>query len=428
MLTLKDCETYVDILRNSLPQSWYNTESEKIKKYFTTPKNSRILGKTEDVLHPLAYLIYQAEKAIWNSKFDKSLGISQEIARATSLGMYLKSLTNSRVLGLDEKISELLRSNKDSFEKVVFELNIASSFIESGHKVEFIETNSTIHRKTPDLLIDENIEVECKKKDRLTPRDVKNNNSWETLHRKLIKLMVNARKYYLVYIYFETDPNSKKIQEILRKIRKWINSDSSGEFNYDGHKIILYKICDNGENFSLPVKIYKKEQLSERLSPDIFDEIIKSRIPDADIIDYKKQKPDYDNLNQRVSLLGDGKAVTGEIMKFIFKTKEAPDRLKSVIKSIKDAKNQFSGTRCSIVCVNLTNISHKLEEPQFIRLGEMIHNFLDKTTTISAVAVTSEFFNKDSQGIRFQHKASVIRNEHSKFPLPMNFVIMNKST
>ncbi len=426
MLTIDDCVNFVNILKDIVDSKWLQKEFEKIQNYFNTPKNIRVLGSIEDSLNPLAYLIYQAEKAIQNFKFDTTIGITQEIAKATTLGMYVASLRKSKVIGFNEKISEMKKSDKDSFEKIVFELNIASSFIRSNHKVEFIKTDSIAHKKTPDLLVDENIEVECKKKDRLTPRDRKNNNSWNTLHRKLIELMNKAKKYYLVYIYFETDPNSKGIQLILRKIRKLINSNSEGELNFGGSRIIIYKICDFAENFNLSVKIQSKEQLSEKLTPGIFNEIIKSRIPDPDLIDYKKQQPDFDSINQRVSLLGDGNAVTGEIMKFIFKTKEAPDRLKSIIKSLNNAKNQFSGTQCNIVCVNVTNISNKFEEKEYIRLGEMIRGFFKNNTTVSSVAITSEIFNKDKHGIRFQHQASVIRNENAKFPLPENFVIMNE--
>lgn len=425
MMTIDDSQKYLQLVKDNLDDEWLQSELQIIHDYYKTNKNTRVLGNPEDIFNPLAYLIYQSENALDKKRLDPSLGISQDIMRITTLGTYFEILQNSKVIGFKEKVLELINANKESFEKIIFEINIAAAFLKSNHKVNFIETKSVEHKKTPDLLVDNKIEVECKKKDRLTPRDIKNHDSWNHLQRKLISLMNSIGKFYFIYIYFENDPSSKTIKNVLKKIRKIISSDKQGEFVDEELKIFMYPTSIKGENFTLPIKIENKNQLSDRLTPEIFDNLLKSKIPNHEILDYKKQKPDFDTINFRTSLFQNGDVVIGEMMKFLFKTKQAPDRLTSVIKSIKDAKSQLSGDRCSIICVNLTNISHKLAEPDYVRLGDMVNQTLQNNSTISAVAITSEFFTKDVNGMRFQHKSSVIRNKDAKFPLPEDFKILN---
>ena len=128
----------------------------------------------------------------------------------------------------------------------------------------------------------------------------------------------------------------------------------------------------------------------------------------------------------RTIRLNDGRLFLGELMKFIFKTSDPPDRLKSVIYSIKSAKEQLSGNQCGIICVNMSHISDKLIEPDYARLGNMIGEILRNNSSISAVVVSSEFCLRDAGGNRYLHKASTIRNKSAKLPLPEDFVIINQ--
>lgn len=423
MLTIDDCSAYIAVLKKVINQEWLLTELAKIKKYYETPKNTRVLGEPENYLNPLAFLIYRAELGIENFRHSTKAGIFNELVDATKLGIYLETLNN--VEGISDKINELMRAEKNHFEKLVFELDIASSFLKSNHKVRFLMTKSDDKEQTPDLLIDDNIEIECKKKDRLTKRDRKNQDYWNLIRRKLIELMNKKQKFYLVYLFFEKDPDSDIIHQILKEIRRLINSDSEGQYQVENVNIKLYKICDYGENIPLGIQARTIEEVSGQLNPDYFDEIIKTRIPEKELVDYRKQKPDFDNTDPRITITPVGQVFIGEVMKFVFKTKEEPDRIKSVINSIRAAQNQLSGKLCGLVCVNMTHLSEKLMEQDYGRLGELIQEVLQNNTTISAVAITSEFYQKDPNGIRFLHKAEVIRNKFAKLPLPNDFVIMN---
>ena len=60
------------------------------------------------------------------------------------------------------------------------------------YNVEFIETESYRAKRTPDLLVKNQIEIECKKNDTLSHRDIKNNNNWKNV---VVSSSISMNKY-----------------------------------------------------------------------------------------------------------------------------------------------------------------------------------------------------------------------------------------
>lgn len=427
MLELDDCIKFVDIIKDQINKEWLDSENEKISNYYKTPKNTRILGKIEDYANPLAYLIYQAENSIRESRLDRKIGPSLELIRATTLGMYFETLLENNVSGIEEKIHDLTISDKDGLEKIIFELDIAQSLVHLNHKVLFIPTNSIEHQKTPDILADELVEFECKKKDRLTKRDRQNEERWKFLARKLTDMMNNFKKFYFVYLFFSEEPTSKSVKSTLHLIRKNIQKNQQGEFTVDGVEIKISKICDFGQNFDLGVRGNTLPEIRQQITPDLLENFIKSKILFPELLDYQKILPNFDDTRHRLTTYQDGRVAIGDMMKFLFKTSQIPDRIKSVIKSIDHAKIQLSGERCGVICVNLTHISEKLIEADFITLRKQIDNVLKNNSTISAVILSSEYHFKENNSNRFLHKAIAILNPSAKHKIPENFEIVKQN-
>lgn len=425
MEIISDPSAYLKLVKDNLENSWLQQEFGKIEKYYETKKNTRILGDIKDYANPLALLIYQSEKNISERRTNSNIVISNETVDIIRLGMYIDELKNNIVIGFEEKFNELKLSDNKNFEKIINELNFASGFTKSNHSVKFVKTQSDENQRTPDLLIDDNIEVECKKKDKLTKRDIQNNDLWNKLQRKSIELMNNFKRFYLIYAYFEKDPNSEIIKKILKELRKAIQLGKDVESNIDGTNIIVNKICENNETFPIGIQAKNNSELMSKLDPNIIDKAISQRISKPEIVNYEKIRPDYDYTPSTFRIMQDGSVVAKGTMKFLFKAKEAPDRLKSIINSIKNAKGQLSGDKIGIICVNITHVSEKLIDKDRELLGRMIRDVLRNNSKISAVAVTSEFYTRDKNGIRYRHHASVIRNENANRPLPENFVILN---
>ncbi len=424
MLELDDCIRYVELVKENLDSLWFSDEIEKISEYYKTPKNTRVLGDMEDYANPLAFLLYQAEKSINVSRLNSQIGPSFELIKATILGTYLDILIKNNVHGVKEKINDIVKANKDEFEKIVFELDVAQSLVKLNHKVEFIPTRSGESKKTPDILADGKVEFECKKKDKLTKRDKQNYEHWEFLARKLTDMMNDFKKFYFVYLFFKNDPSSKSLKILLRIIRKTIQRNQEGSFDIEGVEIKISKICDYGQNFDLGIHGRTMPEIQKQIKPELFEKFIKTRISFPELLNYEKIQPDFDVIRHRLTHHSqDGKVAIGEVMKFVFKISEIPDRIKSVINSLEHAKNQLSGVRPGIICVNLTHISGKMIEVDFVALRNQIDKVLKNNSTISAVVLSSEYHFKENNSNRFLHKAIVIQNSSPKHEIPKEFQI-----
>ena len=90
--------------------------------------------------------------------------------------------------------------------------------------------------------------------------------------------------------------------------------------------------------------------------------------------------------------------------------------------SIAKAKEQFSGSKPSMIYVDLNSIDRQMTDVDFERLHSMVKQVLANNSTISAVIITNELFLSDPQGITFRHKAKVTKNEAAKHVVPFKIV------
>lgn len=425
MEQITDITKYLEIVKKKLDAEWIFAEYDKIKKYYSTKKNTRVLGKIEDYANPLAYLLFQTEKNVTERKNNSRVPISNEAIDIVRLGIYVERLESIKSEGFDKKFTELQINDKEKFEKFFNEIDIASGFAKSKHKVEFLDTRSNEQKKTPDLLIDGMIEIECKKKDKFSSRDIKNFELCNVLQRKSIQLMNENKKYYLLYAYFEEDPTNENIKDILKKLREIISTGSNSEFLVGKIKIIADLICQDDETIHIVSSIGGVSEMMIDINPDDFDNIIAKKVQHPELLDYLKNRPDYDHTPFHPIPRNDGLIEIHEAMKFLFKFKDESDRIKSILNSINTAKCQLSSDKIGLIGVNITHFSEKMMQSDFEELSYKLNNILKNNTKISGVLISSEFHIKDANGIRFLHNASVIRNNHASNPLPFNFKIMN---
>lgn len=423
MDVIADHDKYWTIVKSNFDESWLKQEHQKITTYYNTKHNTRVLGAIENYVNPLVLLLHGAERNILERRRNSKLIITNETIDIVRLGRYIEILRLNNTTNLNDKLCEITSSDKTNFEKIINELQMASGFAKSNHKVQFIKTKSDSGQRTPDLLIDDNIEVECKKKDKATRRDIRNYELLNRLEHKLIELMNKYMKFYLVFAYFNEDPDNEMMKEIVRELQKIIQTGNDLEINLKTVNVVANKICENNEH--IPLGIKPEILQMSGIDPNLVDEAIRKRISKPELVNYEANRPDFDATPFALKVQPDGLVITSHVMKFLFKIKDTSDRIKSIINSINDAKGQLTGDKIGIICVNLTHISEKLIESDFALLGQMIENVFRNNSRISAVAITSEFYLKEKEGVRFVHKASVIRNKNATKPLPQEFEILN---
>lgn len=397
----EDSLKYIALVKKMVGNAWISKEFKKINSY-KSPKNKSKLSFIDytDKFHPLAFLIYQVDKQLKFCAEKKFFEVSEEITRLSYLGESLSTLQNKGIKGLDNKIKALTSSDKALFDKTVYEIQVAAIYAKNNASVEFIETESNKSRRTPDILIADEVEIECKKKDRSTSRDIKNIEFWKLIMRKTTGLMEHFASNFAVFIKIQKNPRSEDTDFILQKLRELIEEKRQGRFEFreEGIGITLYMISTKDQEIeSNGIQFGTSEEL------------------------------DYVVPTMEIQKQTDGKVVIRNPRIFGFKSAIIPDRITSVINSIKDAKGQFSGNKPGLIYVNLNTVDRFMLEGDFKRLDSLIRKILINNSKISGIVITSEYFIKDNNGYVYSHKSKVVRNENAKYPIPLDFQIVGEN-
>lgn len=398
-ISFENCIKYISFVKEQIDDAWLIKEFEKINSYKPSKKLRKLtfIDYTEK-FHPLAFIIYQAEKQLKSCIKKKFFEVSEEILRLSYLGDNLFVLKNQNTKGLDKKILGLISSD---FDKTIYEIEIAASYTKEGYPVEFVETRSREGIKTPDIFIgfENGIEVECKKKDSKIDRDIRNVEYWKLIVRKVSGMMEHFGLNYAVLIKTQKDPEKQNIDFILRQLQKNIKERNEGRFAFQ----------DRGIGITLKILSEKNQQKkSNGIQFDTSEEL------------------DYVVSAMEMRKEENGTVFVRNPRIFGFKSAILPERITSVIESIRNAKQQLSGDRPGLIYVNLNMIDRKMVDKDFERLDHLIKEQLKNNSTISGVAVTTEYFVKDSKGYIYSHKARVIRNEQAKYSLPSDFEIIGE--
>ena len=223
-INFENCIKYMGLLKQLVGDTWLSKELEKINSY-KPPQKLRKLSFIDytEKFHPLAFLIYQADKQLKSCAEKEFFEASEEILRLSYLGENLFILKEHNARGLDNKIQELTSHDKKLFDKTVYEIEVAAGYAREGHSVEFVQTRSKEGRKTPDLLISDEVEVECKKKDRTTDRDIRNTENWKLIIRKASGMMEHLGLNYAVFVKTKMDPGKEDVEFILQQLHELTN-------------------------------------------------------------------------------------------------------------------------------------------------------------------------------------------------------------
>lgn len=402
-INFKNCIKYISLVKRLVGNDWLSKEFEKINSY-KPPKKKGKLSFIDyfEKFHPLAYLIYKVDKQLRSYIENKFPEVSEQICRLSYLGENLHVLKKQNVKGLDKKIKDLTSSGKEIFDKTTYEIEVGAAYIKKRYRIEFLETKSDDGVKTTDILIDfkNGIEVECKKKDRKSARDIRNTKLWKLIVRKASGMMEHFALNYAVIIKIQKDLLEQDKEFILKQLQEFIKEKKEGRFVFKNKGIgITLQILSDKD----------KEMESSGIEFGTSEEL------DYEVLSMESKKEKY------------GKVFIRNPRFFGFKSSVLPERISSVINSIKDAKQQLSGNRPGLIYVNLNMIDRKMMEKDFERLYRLIKNLLKNNSTITGVIITTEFFYRKDKQIFLKHPAKVIRNEQATHPLPLNFRIRGES-
>lgn len=319
---------------------WFISNIQKCKEILGEEKIYSLLRKSDPTrksklvvlerTNPLLLKVFLADKQIRESR-GTTLPMTNEIIQLANLGDNLTILFENSVNGLTEKISDLFTAK---FEKTMYEITIAASFIKNGFNLEFIPETT---EKTPDILIhlNEGIEVECKKKDDLTPRDRQNDSYWKRFAKSAFSQMDRERKNLIIVLETDDNPKNSDLPIIIEK---------SGEIIKE---ITKQKIVYGGNGFKITFK--QTEPYGEIISSSIFKtgEYYRS----CGIYDEVKEL-DWEYNGTDFMALDNGTVQQKNHRLIGCKSKIMPDRITSIQQSIEKATRQLSGNKPGLIFID----------------------------------------------------------------------------
>jgi hypothetical protein len=261
--------------------------------------------------HPLFYLLWKIEKHLKDS-----VTATDEFSRASSLVEDLLTLKNSNTEGLQGKINDLMSSKHELFDKTSYEIHIAAMHVKRGHSVRFLPTDSKSGERTADLLIENQIEVECKKKDHSSKQYVKSIEYWNQMGKKLFGIMDYFGCNYSITVSSEKYPTADDVKLVTTFARSLIKNSREGTFSHPkrGIEITLQKLSPS--NYEVQTNMVKHR---------MFEPV------------------DYFSFFLEPTFSGQGNVTIQNTRFFAFRTKEDPDKIRGILGSIRRSIRSNNG-------------------------------------------------------------------------------------
>lgn len=308
----------------------------------------------------------------------------QQLLQIGELMSNIQALQNSGTQNLDTRIQDLRLDDPDRVASAIHEIRVAAAYANAGHRVFFIPEAGV---QTPDLLIDDRMEVECKHKTSVSPRDKARFELYGILKRKLRAVFPRhiSHSTLLLEVIFHTEPDRAAIDRIVSAARLGLRSTEPSNFReaVEGSYTAHFSILPAGVG---PTGLVLPRGVTE------FDQIS----TEAVAIDENGTLRRFINVN-----------IACEVRQ---------DRVKGVVRSVKSGASQFSGRYPAIVSVDISAIAISGGEDTLAHLREDILTALRSHSTISRVELLTTQFIGEADNQSYFTSVEKIDNPDARFP------------
>lgn len=335
--------------------------------------------------HPLAQCIIKVEEEINNE-----VSPSRDLLRLAWTSYSIYRLRNERVEGVDERVLRLKSDDFNIFWATMQELRTACHYLEKGRKVLFISESD---KKTPDLLLDDSIEIECKHKSRSSKKDRRRHALYRLLRQKIIKhiYLTSSLDGIEVEALFYTEPSLEGINSLIEKIKVFWDSGSS-------HVAIIQSSDVMVRLVRIPSGPWDYDETAMFLR-----EIARVGL----VVD----------LQSRIRKLESGKYEESKIAFFLLECSVPEDYVKGLKRSLDDAAGQFSGKRAGIVFLDITPTAPYLRQYQVGQVRAMINGVFRNRSSVSAIVIAEEVFVREGENWKMGISMFTMNNPNAKYPI-----------
>lgn len=386
-----------DTFNKFFGEDWINNKMSKVK--ISGFKNLNPMNVQAMHPHPLIEAIVGTQrKLFFSSKSRSPIVYGWHEAFQDLTHHVLTSLEDNIDL---ESIKRRLK-DEDEFDKVFYELFIASGYKRNGSEVEIIKTTS--EKRTGEFYVKHssgNVLVECKKKDIRSDNEKRVDNWWVTFQHLMMKKLKEDKKYFGIFIDIPKEADEKEIPLVIEEVMKILKNNNNGKFLIldDKYNLKINNFCENGGD-STEAKVFysfgKKFDVDACVSRCL----------------------------QNKSLNADRVREPFVICCHAF-SESIDSKVNAILSTIAQAYGQLEDDKPNIVYVD-TNIATMLSDKidaLFKNLKPSITAKLDKDfSKISAIVLTNFRFMKPvTDGLGVYCMQDLIINPNANFKIPKDF-------
>lgn len=313
---------------------------------------------------------------------------SQPVLQIGELMCNIQTLRNAGTQNLETRVDDLRLDDPDRVASAIHEIRVAAGYVHSGRRVFFIPEAGI---QTPDLLVDDCMEVECKHKSGVSPQDKARFEEYKVLLRKLRAVFPEHISYSALHVeaMFHVEPRRDLVDRIVATARSRLREPQPSEFSEtaDGLFAAHFEVLPAGAG---PIELMLPR------GPSKFDQRTAEAIA----------------LDQRGTL--------GRLIRVDLGCEVRQDRVKGLVRSVRSAARQFSGRYPAIVSVDISAIAAKGEGEAMAHLEDDILDALRSHTTISRVELWNTYFVGEVGEQVYYTSIQDINNPDARFPIDGN--------
>lgn len=337
--------------------------------------------------HPAADLFARVRHHIDQSP--TPISPTRDLIRLGILGQQISLLKQAGVTGISEKITSLRSDNWGLFASTTFEIEAAALHVQIGRHAKFVPEGP---QRTPDLLVDNEVEIECKSLSQLTQRDENNREMWSQLRRKIWAATRGGSGYY---VQFETtnDVRQEDIAWVLEHLE--IARQRPDLEAQEANRSLRIAQLD-------PVRSTSKSGI-ECTPP-----------PGAPPL----EEFDVGTVEMTMKVEGGLVVQPHSTYMFAFRTKTRPDWETRAHSALKQARKQISGTAPAIVFIEAP-LGNKDTNGRIGRgIADAIKELFRQSRSVSAVVACFANVEPVGAGEGLTRSYCVERNPRARIPIP----------
>ena len=315
----------------------------------------------------------------------ESLFMSQQLLQIGELMSNIQTLRNAGTQNLEARISDLRSDDPERVASVVHELRVAGGYAYEGRRVFFIPEAGI---QTPDLLIDDGIEIECKRKSSASQQDKARFELYGLMQRKLRAVFPENIRHsaLLLEIMFHVEPRRELVGRVVEAARFGLRRPDPSQFSEvaDGLFTAHIEVLPTGSG---PTELFLPRGVTN------FD------------------------LRSTEAIALDGNGTLGRFINVNVGCDLRQDRVKGTLRSIRSAARQFSGRYPAIVSLDISALADKGDDEALEQLRAEIPDVLRRHTTISRVELSlTQFMGEPGEQIYYT-SIEELNNPDARLPL-----------